>query len=94
MNIQLKELGVYDKPRFVGGRCRKVTEVNGLRRVDVQTQLFFQLPGQGVDRQFMGLDLATRLHERRGAALAHQQRAAVRADQQGGGDADDPGMIE
>jgi hypothetical protein len=39
----------------------------------------------------MGLDLAPRLHERFGAALADQQRATVRADQQGSGDADEAG---
>ena len=60
-----------------------------MRWINDQTQLFFQLTGQGMDRLLMGFDLAARLHEGLGAALAHQQCAAVGTDQQGGGDADD-----
>jgi len=39
----------------------------------------------------MGFDLAARLHESFSATFAHQQRATVGADQQGGGDVDDAG---
>ena len=46
-----------------------------------------------MNRQLVRLNLAPRLHERRGAALAHQQRAAVRVDQQGGGDVDMSGGL-
>ncbi|MNG31445.1 hypothetical protein D3C84_1172490 [compost metagenome] len=62
-----------------------------MRRIDGQSQLFFQLTHQGVNRLFMGFDLAARLHESFSATFAHQQRATVRADQQGGGDVDDAG---
>jgi len=47
-----------------------------------------QLTGQRFDRLFAGIDLAARLHECLGAALAHQQRLAVAADQERGGDTD------
>ncbi|MNY40858.1 hypothetical protein D3C86_1756320 [compost metagenome] len=65
-----------------------------MRRINVQTQLFFQLAGQRVDRLFVSFDLATRLHERLSATLANQQGSAIGADQQGGGDVDNSRIIE
>ncbi|MCY1460219.1 hypothetical protein D3C76_1796660 [compost metagenome] len=62
-----------------------------MRRINDQSELFIQFTGQRTDRLFMGLDLATRLHEGLGAAFANQQGTTIGTDQQGGGNADDAG---
>ncbi|ANC84471.1 hypothetical protein KKK_27060 [Pseudomonas putida B6-2] len=76
---------------FVGGGGTELAQVHGLSRVDAQAQFLLQLAHQRLYRRFTGIDLAAWLHESLGATLAHQQRAALRVDQQGGGDADDVG---
>ncbi len=89
VDAQQKHLGLHDKPRLVGRRSAEYAQVTGLCRVDLQPELLLQLTGQRLHGLFMGLDLAARLHEGPGAALAHQQGSTIRPEQQGGGDADE-----
>ena len=60
-------------------------------RVDHQSQLLFQLTGQGVDRLLTGIDLAAGLHKGLGAALAHQQGPPIEANHYGSGNTNDSG---
>jgi hypothetical protein len=57
-------------------------------RLKPKAELFADLAGERLRRALVRLDLAARLHEDRGAALAHQQAAAGGVDDQASGDAD------
>ena len=85
--MHLEQLGLDLEARLVGGRRAELAQMPCLLRIDHQTQLFEQFTGQGADRLLIGLDLAARLHEGLGTALAYQQGTTLRVDQQGGGDA-------
>ncbi|MCY1450436.1 hypothetical protein D9M71_672410 [compost metagenome] len=80
------DVRIHPGVRLVGGRCLEAAERCEGRFGKAQVELLAQLAEQGVQRAFPGFALATRQHEGAGAALAHQQQAALFVEQAGGGD--------
>ncbi|MOA32946.1 hypothetical protein D3C78_1542040 [compost metagenome] len=80
------DVRIHPGVRLVGGRRLEAAERGEGRFGEAQVQFLAQFAEQGVQRAFPGFSLASRQHEGAGAALAHQQQAALFVEQAGGGD--------
>lgn len=76
-HVEAEYVGNDDMIRFVRGGCLETAEQCQPVRIDEKSDFFRQLPHERLVRTFARLDLASRLHEGRRAALSHQKGFAI-----------------